>query len=262
MSISIDVIFLCTSFFASVFGAVCGIGGGVIIKPVLDASGMLDVSMISFLSACTVLIMSLYSVGATLIKRENVLDAKTATPMAVGAAIGGVAGKEIFEALLLLLPHTDGVGRIQAGCLLLITVLTLLYTKHKTRLTTRRVQSVVACVCVGLTLGMISAFLGIGGGPMNLMVLSYFFSMDAKKAAQNSLYMILISQSAGLLSTFFQAQIPPFEPKLLLLMAVGGLGGAIIGRKWSKRMKTQAVNQWFCRAMTMIICLCMFNMVR
>ncbi len=43
-------------------GAICGIGGGVIIKPTLDAFGVLSVSTISFLSGCTVLAMTCYSV--------------------------------------------------------------------------------------------------------------------------------------------------------------------------------------------------------
>lgn len=38
-------------FFASVIGAICGIGGGVIIKPVLDSVGILDVTAISFYPA-------------------------------------------------------------------------------------------------------------------------------------------------------------------------------------------------------------------
>ncbi|MBQ2105458.1 MAG: sulfite exporter TauE/SafE family protein, partial [Lachnospiraceae bacterium] len=49
-------------FLASVIGAICGIGGGVIIKPALDAFGIMDVSTISFLSGCTVLSMTTYSV--------------------------------------------------------------------------------------------------------------------------------------------------------------------------------------------------------
>ena len=35
------VLFFLISFGASIIGAICGIGGGVIIKPVLDASGTL-----------------------------------------------------------------------------------------------------------------------------------------------------------------------------------------------------------------------------
>ena len=35
-------IFILVSFGASIIGAICGIGGGVIIKPTLDAFGLLE----------------------------------------------------------------------------------------------------------------------------------------------------------------------------------------------------------------------------
>ena len=38
-------------FFSSIIGAICGIGGGVIIKPVLDALGAFPVSTINFFRA-------------------------------------------------------------------------------------------------------------------------------------------------------------------------------------------------------------------
>ena len=53
------VLFFIISFLASVAGAICGIGGGVIIKPTLDMFHLASVSTISFLSGCTVLALSL-----------------------------------------------------------------------------------------------------------------------------------------------------------------------------------------------------------
>lgn len=41
------------AFFASTIGVICGIGGGIIIKPVMDAVGAVDVATINFLSGCT-----------------------------------------------------------------------------------------------------------------------------------------------------------------------------------------------------------------
>ena len=46
---------LCICLAASTVGAICGIGGGVIIKPVLDAMQIMTVQQVSFLSGCTVL---------------------------------------------------------------------------------------------------------------------------------------------------------------------------------------------------------------
>ena len=50
-----------TVLFATVLGSLSGIGGGVIIKPVMDAISGLDSSQISFLSGTTVLTMTIRS---------------------------------------------------------------------------------------------------------------------------------------------------------------------------------------------------------
>ena len=84
--------YLLVSFLASVAEAICGIGGGVIIKPVLDVCGLASVSTISFLSGLTVLSMSLYSVGRTMASGGSQIDKKTGTPLAIGAAAGGLPG--------------------------------------------------------------------------------------------------------------------------------------------------------------------------
>ncbi|MEG0565900.1 MAG: sulfite exporter TauE/SafE family protein, partial [Hungatella sp.] len=84
MSIYLYVIFLAVSFGASIVGAICGIGGGVLIKPLLDAFGVLSVSAISFLSGCTVLSMSCYSVGKAKLSGESLVDGKIGTPLAIG----------------------------------------------------------------------------------------------------------------------------------------------------------------------------------
>ena len=79
MSIVQSLLFFAVSFIASIVGAICGIGGGVIIKPVLDLFGWASVSAISFLSGCTVLAMSCYSVGRSLAAGEKAVDLRTGT---------------------------------------------------------------------------------------------------------------------------------------------------------------------------------------
>ena len=98
---------------------------------------------------------------------------------------------------------------------------------------------------IGLLLGIMSSFLGIGGGPINLVVLGYFFSMDTKTAAANSLYIILFSQTASLLATLLTASVPEFRIPALILMVAGGIGGGIVGRKLNKKMDNKAVDKLF-----------------
>ena len=61
-----DILFFVVAFLSSIVGAICGIGGGVVIKPVLDMMQMGAPATINFLSGCTVLSMSLYSVSKAL----------------------------------------------------------------------------------------------------------------------------------------------------------------------------------------------------
>ena len=117
------------------------------------------------------------------------------------------------------------------------------------------------CLVIGLLLGIMSSFLGIGGGPINLVVLGYFFSMDTKTAAANSLYIILFSQAASFVSTLITG-LPEFRIMALILMVAGGIGGGIVGRKLNKKMDNRAVDKLFIGLMVLIVGICVYNAVR
>lgn len=259
MSLYLYLIFLVVSFGASVVGAICGIGGGVLIKPILDTFGVLSVASISFLSGCTVLSMSCYSVLKARLSKESLVDLKTGTPLAIGAAIGGVTGKMMFQYLSDMFTNKDQVGAIQAVCLLIITLGTMIYTLKKDQIKTLHVQNPLVCIAIGLVLGICSSFLGIGGGPINLVVLFYFFSMDTKTAAQNSLYIILFSQITSLVNTLITHTVPEFEVGLLILMVGGGILGGAAGRIVNKRMDVNMVNKLFIGLMAVIMLICAYN---
>lgn len=256
-----SIIYLIISFFSSCIGAICGIGGGVIIKPVLDAAQLASVQTINFLSCCTVLAMSAYSVTRGVLARENAVDYATGTPLAIGAAIGGIAGKNLFSAVASLFSTANTAGAVQAGCLLVITAGTLAYTLNKAKIKTHTVKSPWFCIFIGLALGVMSSFLGIGGGPINLVVLYFFFSMSTKMAAQNSLYIILFSQLTSLISTLVTG-VPPFEMPALILMVLGGIFGAICGRSLNKKLSGHGVEKLFVGLMALIICICLYNVYR
>ncbi len=256
------ILFFVVSFLASIVGAICGIGGGVVIKPVLDMLQMGDASTINFLSGCTVLSMSLYSVVKSLTAGDSKVEMSTGTPLAIGAAVGGVAGKQLFSAVKALFHGSPAVGGVQAIALGIITLGTLVYTLRKAHIATHRTDHKILCLVIGLALGIMSSFLGIGGGPINLVVLGYCFSMDTKTAAANSLYIILFSQIASLLTTFITASVPQFDLLALVLMVAGGIGGGIVGRKCNRKMNSQAVDKLFIGLMVLIVAICVYNAIR
>jgi len=256
------VLFFIVSFLASIVGAICGIGGGVIIKPVLDLFGLASVSTISFLSGCTVIAMSCYSVGKNILAHENRVDFAVGTPLAIGAAVGGVLGKQLFSAIKAMFENGNTVGAVQAVCLAVVTLGTFIYTLKKDRIRTHQIINKVVCVIVGLVLGIMSSFLGIGGGPINLVVLFYLFSMDTKTAAQNSLYVILFSQIASFLTTLITRSVPEFDVLALVFMVAGGIGGGMVGRKINKKLDNKAVDKLFLCLMAVIILISCYNAVK
>ena len=112
---------------------------------------------------------------------------------------------------------------------------------------------------IGLLLGIMSSFLAIGGGPINLVVFYFFFSRDTKTAAQNSLYVILVSQITSLLATLVTGSVPPFGWLSLVLMVAGGIGGGMIGRAFNKRMDNKAVDKLFIGLMVVIMGISLYN---
>ncbi len=256
------LIFFLVSLLASVAGAICGIGGGVIIKPVLDLLHLETVSTISFLSGCTVLSMSCYSVGRSMLAGERRVELSTGTPLALGAAAGGLLGSQLFSAIKALFENPNTVGSVQAVCLAAVTAGTLVYTVNKSRVRTWKVKNKGACVLIGLGLGCMSSFLGIGGGPINLVVLYFFFSMDTKTAAANSLYIIFFGQLFSLLTTLVTRTTPPFQPLTLALMVTGGIGGGVIGRVLNKKMDDRLVERLFLALMAVIIGISVWNSIR
>ena len=255
-------LFVLVSFGASIVGAICGIGGGVIIKPTLDAFGVLSVAAISFLSGCTVLSMSCYSVVRSKLAGDSGVDMKTGTPLAIGAAVGGIVGKMMFQYLSGQFADQDMVGAVQAACLVVITIGTLLYTIKKEQFRTHKLTLEGVCLAFCLVLGIMSSFLGIGGGPINLVVLFYFFSMDTKTAAANSLYIILFSQITSLANTLLTGTVPEFDPVLLILMIISGIAGGMAGRAINKKIDSKTVDKLFIGLMVVLIFINIYNIYR
>lgn len=256
-----NILYFLISLAATTAGAISGIGGGVIIKPVLDAISDLGVATISFLSGCTVLSMSVVSLMRTAGKSDVKVEPRRGTLLALGAAFGGVAGKSLFDLVKNAFSSDSIVGASQSAILVLMTVGVFFFVRYRSKVHPLNVQSGVLCVLIGIVLGLLSAFLGIGGGPINIAVLYYFFAMDAKTSALNSIYIILFSQITSLISTFVTGSVPGFTPMLLLLMIAGGILGGFLGRSISSKLSNQGVDNLFSVVLVVIVLISAYNFV-
>ena len=248
----------------SVIGSICGVGGGVIIKPVLDAMNIMSVSAISFLSGCTVLTMAVVSVVRSVAGGRAKINVRTTPFLGLGAAFGGLLGKVIFSVIKAAAGNENMVGLVQAVLLAALTVGTFFYMQANNagKVKTLRCTNPAISMVIGFALGILSSFLGIGGGPMNLAVLAFFFSMDPKEAATNSLCVIMISQTASLIQTFATASVPEIELLPLIMMCCGGVAGGLVGQRINKNLSARQVSKLFNVLLALVIAVCFYNIYR
>lgn len=259
MGITVLLFFIC--LIASTVGSIVGAGGGVIIKPVLDMIGILPVSTVSFCSGCTVLIMAVCSLLRD--RKSSVkLELRTSTILAIGAVLGGLTGKWMFEQVRSGFGSEQLLGSIQSIVLTIITIGVFVYVCNKDRLPSLQVRNIAVTALIGILLGIISSFLGIGGGTSNVAVLFFFFSMDAKQAAKNSLYIIVFSQLSSILSAVLTSSVPTFEWLHLVSMMCGGVLSAFVGSAISKRLDNQGVEKVLKLLLLIIIAIDLYNAVK
>lgn len=256
-----ELLFFIICLGASAAGAISGFGGGVIIKPLLDTTGLLPVDTVSFLSGCTVLAMSLSSTIRGR-KSDIKINLSTSVPIAVGAAAGGVSGSLLIGVIKRVSGHVTVIGLVQAVVLSIVVIAVSVYVLKKEKFRTYELHSISATGAAGLFMGLLSAFLGIGGGPINIAVLQICFSMDTKTASKCSIFIILFSQIASLLSSIVCGTIPEFSWLHLAVMAVGGVGGAIIGGKLNKHMTNSHVDKLILALLAFVLCINIRNIVR
>lgn len=246
---------------ASVLGAITGIGGGIIIKPTIDMIGLFEVSTISFLSGCTVLSMSIVSFLRN--RRLGIMvDKVKTTYLAIGSIIGGIGGKYIFDIIKTTYQNDALITFWQSSILAFLTIVVFIYTLCKYKIHTLNIENHLVSMLIGLFLGLTSSFLGIGGGPINLMVLSFFFSMDSKKAAISSIYIIMLSQISSILFSIVCNTIPSFQVFDLVIMAFGGVSGGLIGSAVMKKITGKGVDKAFLFVLIIVILICTYNIGR
>ena len=239
---------------ATVVGAVFGLGGGIIIKPALQAVGGGPLSAINALSGVTVLLMSAISL-ARYIKGGQKITGGLAW-LAAGSVAGGFAGKYLFDVFI---SNFDERSVKTYQCALLIVIIAVILNRG--RFSSNGSENAAALMCSGAVLGCVSAFLGIGGGPLNLLVIYIVMGVGAKEAAVYSIFVVLCSQAASVGSSFFSDAYAGLDLSPLFAMlpaaAVGGFAGPAI----HKKMRPQMFGRYYNALLWALIALNAYNIL-
>lgn len=245
-------------FLSTGMGRVSGAGGGVLIKPALDVSSAFSIPATSLLSSFSVWSMT----ACTLVRlRKNPISVQwnRTIPLSAGAALGGSLGHLLFAKAIQQFPHMEQVGQIQNACLLILMFLIAfsLYRNWKYS----KPFGLLFCILLGILLGTLSAFLGIGGGPLNVAALTLFLSMQPKEAALHSLLIIFFAQTINLIPYVFESNLP-VQPLLLPIAGTAGILGATCGEWVSNRLPAKRVRQLFTLILLFVGILALINFIK
>lgn len=252
------VIYSIIIIFATFMGAYVGLGGGVIIKPLLDLIGKDPISIVNFYSACAVFSMSISSTIKH-IKSKTKIDFKLIVSLSAGAVIGGILGSRLFDYLLTLFDNSK-LKSLQGLILGILLVASVVYINLKNA-KSFKVKNPICIILVGLALGFIASFLGVGGGPINVAFLALFFSMTVKEAAVYSVGTIFFSQLSKLITLGVTHTIPEFDIVTLIVAIVCAVVGGLLGAKMNKKGNEKVIKTVFTTVVAAIAVVNFYNAV-
>ena len=246
---------------ATTVGALTGMGGGVIIKPLMDVLQGFDVETIGVISSITVFCMAVVSIGKQIMAKTPV-PFDIAIPLALGSVAGGYLGQWMLKAIIAALGVQSMVTVAQNAVLAILILGVYLYMRNKSRIPGKHLKGVPVSLAAGCALGIFSSFLGIGGGPINVALIIYLFSVGTKTATVCSLMTILFSQISKLATAALTTGFGVYDLSVAPVMVVGAIAGGFWGAALSRRFSDKMVEKAFNGVQLLVLAIAIFNIVR
>lgn len=241
---------------ATFLGAFVGLGGGVIIKPMLDLIGHDTIDAVNFISSCAVFSMSISSMIKH-IRAKTEINYKLIVTISAGAILGGIGGSALFNMMLEKF-NNDTLKNIQGIILGVLLVLSVIYINIKNA-KSFKIRNPIGVALVGLAMGGLASFLGVGGGPINVAFLVLFFSMTMKEAAVYSVGTIFFSQLSKLITTAVTGSIPQVSIITIAVAIACAVLGGIMGAKANKKGNEKAIRTVFTIFVTCVALVNLYN---
>ncbi|MCW6652940.1 sulfite exporter TauE/SafE family protein [Aerococcaceae bacterium NML210727] len=250
------IIYFIVIVLSNAVGALSGMGGGVIIKPVFDLVGIDPVASVSFYSTIAVFTMSIVSTFRQ-IKNGVALQWSVAKWLVVGSVVGGALGNVVFSWLLSTMQNDVIVKGIQIILMLVTLVFVLAYNHYRWQ--SWQLQGAMSYFLCSLVTGFLSSLLGIGGGPINVALLMLCFGMPIKLSTVYSIIIIFASQLAKLVAIGFDTGFAVYELSVLFYIIPAAIIGGILGATLSKIMPDSKVSMVFNAVVLLVILINLYN---
>jgi len=215
---------------AGILGSMIGLGGGIIVVPVLTFFGFSPT-----LAASNSLFAAFSNaVGSTVsYSRQKRIDYSLGLKLGLLSIPGTVLGAYLSSDV------TPGIFKILFGLVLISSAVYIFMRKKiETKEKNLTKQMIVFVIAASFFAGIISSFLGIGGGIVFVPLMVVGIGMTMKKAAPTSQFILLFASLSGIITHSILGH-PDFLQAGLL--AAGAFVGGIIGARLSLDIKERSL---------------------
>lgn len=252
----IGLLYFAVIIIASTLGAISGMSGGLIIRPVFDLVGADSVASISLYASVAVLTMSIVTTSKKLSEGTKLRWGLIIWDFC-GAIFGGIFGNLAFEYLLRTFGSTTA-QTVQIVLKLFVLFFVVLYVRFQWK--SFHLNHPAVYFACGLTVGFLASVIGIGGGPMNVSLLMLLFGFKIKEATVYSVCLIFFSQFANLSTMMLTQGVERFQSTTLFFVIPAAVIGGLLGGKLGGILSQKKVAFLFQAIIICVLCINLFNL--
>ncbi len=228
--------------FAGLLGSVLGLGGGVLIIPMLTL--VFGVPMREAIGASLVCVIATSSGAASLYVKKRLCDIRLGMTLELATTLGAIAGGIVAG---MMRPQ---ILSILFSALLIYTAVTMFKKKDEVDNTDNLNYTEGSYKTTHLPLGMgasffagnVSGLLGVGGGIVKVPVMYLLMRVPLKTAVATSNFMIGVTACAGAFVYFSRGEVHPLVAGSTML---GVFLGATLGSRLLPKIKIEYLKKAF-----------------
>jgi uncharacterized protein len=226
---------IAVGFIVGVLIGLSGVGGGVLLLPVLifglRVPPLVAVGSDALFNFFTKIPASLLHISRGTV-RKNIVIA-----LAVGSVPGSIAGVN----LLMYIRHIYGDGvnnfiKTAVGLLLIVIPTLLLFQRHiEEHVATRppTMRGFAGMAVIGLIAGFLVGMTSVGSGSIIMMLLLLFYSFPPKVNVGNDIvHAVILTGVTGLL----HFRLGNVDPRLVVSLLIGSIPGGLVGSHLATRV--------------------------
>lgn len=223
------MIYFFIALVACIIGSFVGVGGGIIMVPLLMSLGI-EKSTVALNSAVTVFIMAIFSTIIYIRRKQG--NVKTAILFGIGTIPGAIIGVHINKLV------SSNIFNIIFAVLMTILIIIMFL---KNRLPKIKLHDVTKPF-IGLLIGIVSGLFGIGGGPITVPCLLILYGESQKDSAATAIYLTLIATANATIGYIAHGNR---DLSLAIYMIPAAIIGSFLGTYFNKKVSEKLCNILF-----------------